>query len=66
MDWSIIIKNLRYKLLLTQEEFASLMGVSYATVNRWENKRFEPTMKQKRAIKELCIKNSRIFFSRTR
>lgn len=58
MDWSIIIKNLRYKLLLTQEEFASLMGVSYATVNRWENKRFEPTMKQKRAIKELCIKNN--------
>ena len=57
MDWSIIIKNLRYKLLLTQEEFSSLMGVSYATVNRWENKRFEPTMKQKRAIKELCIKN---------
>ena len=37
-------------MLLTQEEFASMLGVSYATVNRWENGHFEPTMKTKRKL----------------
>ena len=58
MKCSQIIKTLRIKLLLTQTEFAKLLGTSFSTDNRWENGHFEPTMKQKRQIKKLCIKNN--------
>ena len=47
------IKQIREELLLTQEEFAKKLGVSFETVNRWENGRHEPTMKAKRKIKRL-------------
>ncbi len=57
MDWSLIIKELRNKMLVTQTELAGLIGVSFATINRWENKKNEPTMKQKRTIKKLCADN---------
>jgi len=57
MNWALIVKKLRDKLLLTQTEFANLLGVSYATVNRWEKGHFEPTMAQKREIKMMYKKN---------
>lgn len=60
MDWSLIIKELRNTLLVTQTELAELIGVSFATINRWENKKNVPTMKQKRTIKKLCIENNLI------
>lgn len=47
------IKKLREDLLLTQKEFAKKIGVSFETVNRWENGKHEPTMKAKRKIKRL-------------
>lgn len=50
MDYSKTIKELRLSLFLTQEEFAKKFGVSYASVNRWENGRYEPTMKIKRKL----------------
>ena len=58
MNWSKIIKELRNKLLLTQTEMGELLGVSFATINRWENDHYKPTMKVKRKIKELCEKNN--------
>lgn len=36
------IEALRGKLGLTQEQFAHRLGVTYVTVNRWENGRFSP------------------------
>lgn len=30
-------------MLMTQEEFAKLLDVSYPSVSRWENGHFEPT-----------------------
>lgn len=48
------IKKLREVLLITQQELADLLGVSIVTVNRWENGKYEPTMKIKRKIVELC------------
>lgn len=57
MDYSILVKRIREELLLTQTELAKILGVSFATVNRWENKHCVPTMKQKRAIRDLCKKN---------
>ena len=47
------IKKIREDLLLTQKEFAKKVGVSFETVNRWENGKHEPTMKAKRKIKRL-------------
>ena len=37
MNYQYLIKELRNKMLLTQKEFADRLGVSFETVNRWEN-----------------------------
>jgi DNA-binding transcriptional regulator YiaG len=37
------IKVLRQQLELTQEEFAHKVGVTFATVNRWENHKSKPS-----------------------
>lgn len=51
-----MIVSLRNKLILSQEDFAKLLGVSFASVNRWERGHHEPTIKVKRKIVELCEK----------
>lgn len=50
MTYAEAIKKLRRKMLLTQMEFAQFLGVSFASINRWETGRFEPTMKIKRKL----------------
>lgn len=42
---------------MSQMEFAEYLGVSFASVNRWEQGHFKPTTKVKRQIIELCKKN---------
>lgn len=56
MDWAVLIKQLREKRLLTQQEFASKLDVSFASVNRWENGEHEPTMKVKRKLMKMMKK----------
>lgn len=56
MNWSKEIKQLREYLCLSQIEFAHLLGVSFVSVNRWENGHFEPTLKVKRKILQLLRK----------
>lgn len=58
MDWANMVIKLRNKMLLTQTELASLLGVSFGTVNRWENGKHDPTMKQKRALMKLIKENN--------
>lgn len=53
IDYSKKIKEYREVRLLTQEELADKLGVSFATVNRWENGLHEPTMKMKRKLRVL-------------
>lgn len=48
------IKAIRLKLLMSQTEFASLLGVSFATVNRWENGKTEPSYRALRKLEEIC------------
>lgn len=55
-NYADLIKQLRSKLIVTQEELAKILGVSFASVNRWERGHFEPTMKVRRKIIELCKK----------
>ncbi len=52
-DYSKAVKELRNKMTLSQTEFAQLLGVSFASVNRWETGKHEPTIKIKRKIKAL-------------
>jgi len=47
------IKELRSKLGLTQEQFAAKVGVTFSTVNRWENGKGKPSPLAMRQIEEL-------------
>jgi transcriptional regulator with XRE-family HTH domain len=47
------IKTLRERLHLTQEAFARILGVSFATVNRWENGKTAPTGDYARVLQTL-------------
>ena len=56
MDYSRILKQIREKLFLTQQELADMLDVSFATINRWENDKNVPSMKGKKKIVELAKK----------
>jgi len=56
MDYKVMIKTLRNKMFLTQTEFAKELGVSIASVARWETGENEPTIKIKKKLNELFIK----------
>ena len=56
MDYKVMIKKLRNKMFLTQSEFAKELGVSIASVARWETGENEPTIKVKKKLNELFIK----------
>lgn len=60
-DYSRYVKFIRDELLITQEELAEMLGVTFATVNRWENGHFEPSTKKKRALRDICVKHNLIY-----
>ena len=51
-----LIRTLRQKLGMTQEEFAHEIAVTVSTVNRWENAHAEPSKLAWKAIQELARK----------
>lgn len=56
MDYRKALRALREKLLFSQTDLAKALGVSYVSVNRWENGKNLPSYKAKRKIKALCEK----------
>ena len=58
MKSSDIIKDIRSRLGLSQTELAGKLGVSFATVNRWEKGRCEPSQIAINAIKRMCAHNN--------
>ncbi len=42
-DLSRLVRELRERTGLTQEKFAAKLGVTYPTINRWENGRAKPS-----------------------
>ena len=50
MTYPEAIKKLRNKLILSQTEFAELLGVSFGTVNRWKFGKYTPTIKLRRKL----------------
>ncbi len=53
-DFGAQVKELRERLQLTQEAMAETLGVSFATVNRWENGWTAPSKLALRQIDLLC------------
>ncbi len=51
------VKHVRNQLKLSQEKFASLLGVSFATVNRWETGRSMPTYGAQQKFIAICKEN---------
>lgn len=52
-----LIKIIRTKLNLNQEQLASLMGVSPVTVNRWENGKTNPSLIAQKQLYEISVNN---------
>lgn len=48
------VKFVREKLFLSQEAFAKELGVSFATVNRWETGRYKPNYRAKKLFHDFC------------
>ncbi len=49
-----LIKNIREYLGLSQADFAERLGVTFATINRWENGRAIPTKLAQNTLYEYC------------
>ena len=49
-----LIKQIRRESLLSQKEFADKLEVSFATVNRWENGKSDPSYEALRRLKKYC------------
>jgi putative transcriptional regulator len=50
------VRELRKRTGLTQEKFAAKLGVTFPTINRWENGRTKPSPLAMQKIEELLIK----------
>lgn len=55
MPFSSEVKKARLSCFLNQVEFAEAIGVSFTTVNRWENGKAQPNIKAMKALKQFCI-----------
>lgn len=54
MDFGEKVRYARKQLGLTQMQFAKVLGVSFATVNRWENNQVNPSSLAQRAFEDFC------------
>lgn len=61
MTYSEKIKSARENLLMTQEEIAAELGVTAITVCRWETGKTEPSIKAKKAFRDLCERKGLTF-----
>ncbi len=53
-----LIRNMRKRALLSQEDFAKLLNVSVGTINRWENGKTKPNIMAMKKIKAFCEEKS--------
>ena len=52
-DLAALVRELRSRLGLTQEKFAAKLGVTFPTINRWENGKAKPSPLAMQQIAEL-------------
>ncbi len=43
IQFANLVRELRFRLGLTQEQFAAELGVTFASINRWENCKVQPS-----------------------
>ena len=48
-----LVRELRQRTGLTQEKFAAKLGVTFPTINRWENGRAKPSPLAMQRLEEL-------------
>ncbi len=53
VDIPHLVRALRERTGLTQEKFAARLGVTYPTINRWENGRAKPSPLALKQIEDL-------------
>ena len=53
-DYPSLVKEVRRQLALSQEDLARELGVSYATVNRWENRQAKPSRLARVQLDAFC------------
>ncbi len=53
-NYPALLKEVRQQLGISQEDLARELGVSFATVNRWENGRVKPSKLAKAQLKGFC------------
>ena len=58
-DLPALVKEVRRQLSLSQEDLARELGVSFATVNRWENRAVQPSKLAKAQLDNFCAKMTR-------
>lgn len=61
MTYAEKIRQSREALLMTQGEFATELGVNSITVCRWETGKTEPSIKAKKAFRDLCERKGLTF-----
>ena len=54
LSYSALVTGVRRQLALSQEDLARLLGVSYATVNRWENGHNLPSRLARAQLNSFC------------
>jgi DNA-binding transcriptional regulator YiaG len=54
-----LVKEIRRQLSLSQEDLARKLGISFATVNRWENGVVKPSKLAKAQLDNFCAKMTR-------
>ena len=54
MTFGEMVKYARKQLSMTQTELAKALGVSFATVNRWENGQVNPSSLAQKAFEVSC------------
>ena len=54
MSFAEKVKYVRIKLKLSQEDLARELGVSFATINRWENGSYNPSRLAQKAFEDFC------------
>jgi len=52
------VKAVRLQMFMSQEKLAKELGVSFATVNRWERGLCEPHYDAQKAFHDFCVNNN--------
>lgn len=55
-NYPALVKEVRRQLALSQEDLARELGVSYTTINRWENGQSMPSKLAKAQLSAFCEK----------